>query len=257
MGTPVDSSLFLCHCQRCESILQPGSNCIVRIERNGTKKKKQRKNASVPSQNMVVYTCNFCSHRNLKRGTWKNHMKELLLAKLKHILCEEKQLNLVKTKADEGKVDMNVEAIVCTENVAGFKDVVDRIRSRSGKAIESNKELSKTAQELVPIVESETKVTEMDYEVYKDVPSEKSPATPLNRVPMLLLDAKRRNRNRSNNRSYNNQAANESNPTTTDAKIVSGSSTKRRRKSWSSLKELAEANEQKNDVVNLIIPFRL
>ncbi|KAI3830496.1 hypothetical protein MKW98_030659 [Papaver atlanticum] len=82
MGTPIDSSLFLC--QRCESILQPGSNCTVRIVKNGTKKKKkQRKNSSVRPQNKVVYTCNFCLHRNLKRGTLKNQMKGILPAGLK------------------------------------------------------------------------------------------------------------------------------------------------------------------------------
>ncbi|KAI3877986.1 hypothetical protein MKW92_026692 [Papaver armeniacum] len=199
MGTPIDSSLFLC--QRCESILQPGSTCTVRIVKNGSKKKKQRKNESVPPRNKVVYTCNFCSHRNLKRGTLKNHMKEILLARLKQVESDEKQLNLVKTKADEGNVDMNVEAIVCPGNVAGFNgNVVDQICSRSVKAIGSYKELSKTAQELVPIVESEAKVAEMDYVVCKDVASENNPATPLNRAPMLFLDAKRRKRNRSNDK---------------------------------------------------------
>ncbi|XP_026447503.1 uncharacterized protein LOC113348030 [Papaver somniferum] len=132
MGTPIDFSLFFC--QRCESILQPGSNCTVRIVKNGTKKrkKKQRKNASVRPQNKVVYTCNFCSHRNLKRGTSKIHMKEILPPRMKQIECDEKQLNLVKSRADESKVDLNVEAVVCPENVAGFKEeVIGQIRSKS------------------------------------------------------------------------------------------------------------------------------
>ncbi|KAI3978216.1 hypothetical protein MKX01_013053 [Papaver californicum] len=215
MGSPIDSSLFLCQ----------------RIEKNGSKKKKQRReNSSVLSQNTVVYTCNFCSHRNLKRGTSKNHMKEILPPRLKQVKSDEKQLNLVKTKGDESKVDMNVEAIVCPENVAGFKeDIADQIRSRSEKAIESNKEMGKTAQELVPseyipIEESEARVPEMNHVVCGNVASEKSPPTPLNRGPMLLLDAKPRKRNRSNNK----QIANESNSTTMDAEKVSGSSTKRR-----------------------------
>ncbi|KAI3934178.1 hypothetical protein MKW92_043170 [Papaver armeniacum] len=253
MGTPVDSSLFLC--QRCESILQPGSNCTVRIERNG-KKKIQRKNASVPSQNTVVYTCNFCSHRNLKRGTSKNHMKEIIPARLKQVECDEKQLNLVKSRAGGSKVDLNVEAIVCPDTVAGFKEeVIDQIRSKSENVIESNKEIGKTAGELVPIpiVELEAKVPEMNYLVCKDVASENSSTTPLNRVPMLLLDAKQRKRNKSNNK----QVATVSDSKTMDVEKVSGSSNKRRRKSWSSLKELAEANMWKNDIANLIIPFHL
>ncbi|KAI3920147.1 hypothetical protein MKX01_017804 [Papaver californicum] len=257
MATPIDSSLFLC--QRCESILQPGSNCTVRIEKNGSKKKKWRKNSSVPPKNNVVYTCNFCSHRNLKRGTSRSHMKEILPPRLKQVKSDEKRFNLVKTKADEGKLDMNVEAIVCPENVAVFKEnVAAQICSSSEKAIESNDERCKTAEELVPseyipIEITEAKVPEMNSVIGKDVASEKSPATPLNKVPMLLLDSKRRKRTRS----HNKQVATESNSTNTDAEKVSRSSNRRRRKSWSSLKELAEANERKNDITNLAIPFRL
>ncbi|KAI3864964.1 hypothetical protein MKX03_023235 [Papaver bracteatum] len=255
MATPIDSSLFLC--QRCESILQPGANCTVRIVKNGTKKNmKWRKNSSVPPQNKVVYTCNFCSHKNLKRGTSKNHMKEILPARLKQVKCDEKQLNLVKSRAGGSKVDLNVEAIVCPDNVAGFtEEVIDQIRSKSENVIESNKEIGKTAQVLVPIpiVESEAKVPEMNYLVCKDVASENSPATPLKRVPMLLLDPKRRKRNESNNK----QVATVSDSKTTDVEKISGSLTKRRRKSWSSLKELAEANVRKNDIANPIIRFRL
>ncbi|KAI3888017.1 hypothetical protein MKW92_029265 [Papaver armeniacum] len=258
LGTPVDSSLLLC--QRCESILQPGSNCTVRIEKNGSKKKKRRKTSSVPPQNNVVYTCNFCSHRNLKRGTSKSHMKEILPPRPKKVKSDEKRLNLVKTNADEGKLDMtNVEAIVCPENVAGFKEnVAAQICSSSEKATESNNERGKIAEELVPseyipIEMSEATVPEMNSVTGKDVASEKTPVTPLNKLPMLLLDSKRRKRTKS----HNKQVANESNSPTTDTEKVSSSSNKRRRKSWSSLKELAEANERKNDITNLRIPFCL
>ncbi|KAI3877794.1 hypothetical protein MKW98_025365 [Papaver atlanticum] len=258
LATPVDSSLLLC--QRCESILQPGSNCTVRIEKNGSKKKKRRKTSSVPPQNNVVYTCHFCSHRNLKRGTSKSHMKEISPPKPKKAKSDEKRLNLVKTKVDEGKLDMtNVEAIVCPENVAGFKEnVAAQICSSSEKATESNNERGKIAEELVPteyipIEMSEATVPEMNSVTGKDVASEKIPTTPLNKVPVLLLDSKRKKRTRS----HNKQVANESNSPTPDAEKVSTTSNKRRRKSWSSLKELAEANERKNGIANLKIPFCL
>ncbi|MCL7041503.1 hypothetical protein MKW94_018966 [Papaver nudicaule] len=256
MGTSVDSNLFLC--QRCESILQPGSNCTVRIEKNGLKKRKRRNNSSVAPQNNVVYTCNFCSHRNLKRGTSKNHMKEILPPRPKKVKSDEKRLNLVKTKADEGKLDMNAEAIVCPENLSGLKeDGAAQICSGTEKALESNSEIGQTAEELapaefIPIEISEAKVPGM-YPVIGNAENEKSPATPSNKVPMLLLDSKRRKRTKSQNK----QVATESNSTTTDAEKVSTNSNKRRRKSWSSLKELAEANERKNDITNLTIPFRL
>uniref|UniRef100_A0A1J3GT52 Uncharacterized protein n=1 Tax=Noccaea caerulescens TaxID=107243 RepID=A0A1J3GT52_NOCCA len=66
----------LVSCQRCETILQPGFNCKVRIEKVSAKKKK-KPNIVVLPQNNVVYYCSFCSHRNLKRGTSRGQMKEI------------------------------------------------------------------------------------------------------------------------------------------------------------------------------------
>ncbi|KAK1283567.1 hypothetical protein QJS10_CPB21g00454 [Acorus calamus] len=67
---------------RSETILQPGYNCTVRTER-GTHKARQHKGSTVPMQNGVVYTCKFCSHRNLKRGGTKGYAKEISTAKMK------------------------------------------------------------------------------------------------------------------------------------------------------------------------------
>ncbi|XP_065858273.1 uncharacterized protein [Euphorbia lathyris] len=80
-GIPPDPSLF--SCQRCETILQPGFNCTVRIERTSAKARHRRKKPSISVQNNVVYNCHFCSHKNLKRGTPKGHMKEICPAKAK------------------------------------------------------------------------------------------------------------------------------------------------------------------------------
>ncbi|KAF3323584.1 RNAse P Rpr2/Rpp21/SNM1 subunit domain-containing protein [Carex littledalei] len=67
-GLLLDPSSFLC--QKCETILCPGVNCTIRIKKN-TRKSRQ-------SQNNVVYTCCFCLHENLKRGTPKGTVKNLL-----------------------------------------------------------------------------------------------------------------------------------------------------------------------------------
>lgn len=67
LGTPVDPSLFTC--QRCESILHPGHNCTIRIETNKTNARHKLKKSNRYPRNNVVYTCHFCSHRNMKRGT--------------------------------------------------------------------------------------------------------------------------------------------------------------------------------------------
>lgn len=70
LATPVDPSLFTC--QRCESILHPGYNCTIRIEKNKQKARHKGKKASHYPQNNIVYTCHFCMHKNMKRGTPRN-----------------------------------------------------------------------------------------------------------------------------------------------------------------------------------------
>ncbi|GMI83399.1 hypothetical protein like AT5G41270 [Hibiscus trionum] len=78
---PQDPSFF--PCQRCETILQPGFNCTVRIEKNRANARHRRKKPHILTQNTVVYNCHFCLHQNLKRGTPKGHMKEMFPPKSK------------------------------------------------------------------------------------------------------------------------------------------------------------------------------
>ncbi|KAI4974068.1 hypothetical protein ZWY2020_042152 [Hordeum vulgare] len=73
-GIPIGASTFVC--QRCESILQPGFNCTIRIKNN--KKKAKRRKKSNPGQNSVVYACHFCGDQNLIRGSGKGFVKGLL-----------------------------------------------------------------------------------------------------------------------------------------------------------------------------------
>ncbi|CAA7390911.1 unnamed protein product [Spirodela intermedia] len=77
-GVPSDRSIF--SCQRCETILQPGRNCTVRIERNTATGSKSRRTSGI-SRNRIVYTCNFCSHRNSRNGTPVGHVKDLLASR--------------------------------------------------------------------------------------------------------------------------------------------------------------------------------
>lgn len=62
---------------RCGTILHPGDNCTVRIEKNKSKKCRKHKGSKVPTQNKVAYLCHFCSHQTFKRGTLKGHMKRI------------------------------------------------------------------------------------------------------------------------------------------------------------------------------------
>ncbi|XP_024360457.1 uncharacterized protein [Physcomitrium patens] len=59
-------------CERCESIMQVGVNCSVRITKN--KRKRKSRNADNVC-NYVTYFCHYCKHGNLKPGTSKNHLK--------------------------------------------------------------------------------------------------------------------------------------------------------------------------------------
>ncbi|XP_057994475.1 uncharacterized protein LOC131174710 [Hevea brasiliensis] len=68
---------------RCETTLQPGFNCTVLIERTRAKARRRQKKTNAPMQNNVIYSCHFCSHKNLKRGAPKGHVKEICPYKLK------------------------------------------------------------------------------------------------------------------------------------------------------------------------------
>lgn len=73
---PLDSSFFTC--ERCETILQPGINCSVRVL-NHPQKARHKPRAFSKFVNVVVYSCNFCSHKNMKPGTHKEYLKKKTL----------------------------------------------------------------------------------------------------------------------------------------------------------------------------------
>ncbi|KAL0925091.1 hypothetical protein M5K25_003400 [Dendrobium thyrsiflorum] len=75
-GVPLDKSSFFC--QRCESNLQPGFNCTIRIEKCKRRRSCKKSNRF---QNNVIYKCNFCHHRNSIKGTTKGHVKALISSK--------------------------------------------------------------------------------------------------------------------------------------------------------------------------------
>ncbi|XP_073304704.1 uncharacterized protein [Primulina huaijiensis] len=81
VGVRSDPSLFFC--ERCESILQPGDNCTIRVEKNKPNKGHRPKKSAIAVQNNVVYNCHFCSHRNVMRGTPKGYIQEISPPKTK------------------------------------------------------------------------------------------------------------------------------------------------------------------------------
>ncbi|KAK7277562.1 hypothetical protein RJT34_22577 [Clitoria ternatea] len=83
-AVPPDFSLITC--QRCETVLQPGFNSTLRIEKNKSKVRNRHKKSGDITQNNVVFKCHYCSHHNLKRGTPKGHIKGIHPSKDKSLL---------------------------------------------------------------------------------------------------------------------------------------------------------------------------
>lgn len=62
---------------RCETVLEPGQNCTIRIEKNRQKRRQGSKKTKIFTKNNVVYTCHVCSHRNIQGGTPEGYLKEI------------------------------------------------------------------------------------------------------------------------------------------------------------------------------------
>ncbi|KAL3635554.1 hypothetical protein CASFOL_020101 [Castilleja foliolosa] len=209
LGLRADPSLFVC--ERCETTLQPGSNCTVRIEKNKSKARRHKsKKSNLNTQNNVVYTCHFCSHRNLMRGTPKGYVNKL---------CPPKAKPQLTAKSDVDKCPILTEA---TTNIADVS-ITDTIA--------------------LSTVEGQEKL------------DTRSPATPLPISGLSLLDSKMRKRNRSNAKKV---AEPKTSLTEADEEKSKQGASKRRRKTWTSLKEIAQSggiDNSKKQLTNLTIPF--
>lgn len=62
-------------CERCESILQVGTNCSVRVRNRKLKKLSTKAKGVAASNNSIVYFCHYCSFENVKSGTRKAYVK--------------------------------------------------------------------------------------------------------------------------------------------------------------------------------------
>ncbi|KAK2366206.1 RNase P Rpr2/Rpp21 subunit domain-containing protein [Trifolium repens] len=207
-GVPPDPSLITC--QRCETILHPGFNSTVRIEKNRSKAKHRNKKYGSIAQNNVVYNCHFCSHKNLKRGTPKGHLKKICPTKDKPSL----------------------------ESTPATKPIV-RESSKLEKHIVSKDEAGETHS-----VGSEV--------VVKDVTRMVGPDTTPSTSTPTLLEGKKRSISSS---TFKNTFETPSKSAKVDVAKTQSKSSKRRKKSWTSLKEIAQNKER--EVANLTIPFFL
>lgn len=206
-----DLLYFLLSLCSCETLLQPGFNCTVRIEKNQVKRRHRRGKANPLTQNNVVYTCNFCSHRNLKRGTPKGHMREICLKK--NLPPKLKVGNSTAQSSENGK------------------------KSNTEKA---------EAQEAI---ESPSPATGNVISSFTDGQATSAPK---------LLDSNRSKRKKVGSKGSTDQSLVGSAPA--NAQNAGGTDTSRkRRKSWSTLKEIAKSEELERNqrFQKLPIPFRL
>ncbi|KAM3288274.1 hypothetical protein P3S67_021704 [Capsicum chacoense] len=214
LGVLTDPSLFTC--QRCESILQAGYNCTTWIAKNKGKARRKRKTSGIPPENYVVYECHFCSHRNLKKGTPRGYMKDLY-----------------PTKPTTSRVDPAESAIRKSEHldtlVASIdKERVDTTESATQKSEQFNKSRGSTN------TDNKTNIIIVSSERVGD-----DPATPLTTVAVTsLLDSKRRKRNRTGSKK---KVEPPDGLSMRVAEKTVATSSKRKKQSWTSLKEIAES----------------
>lgn len=93
---------------RCESILHPGHNCTMRIEKIKKRSRNKGKQATTQPENYTVYTCHFCSHRNMKRGTPRNASQPM--AKPLPESTKEEISNTVSSDMTKGNIATNTRA---------------------------------------------------------------------------------------------------------------------------------------------------
>ncbi|GLT54945.1 hypothetical protein SLA2020_281030 [Shorea laevis] len=154
MGVPPDPSLF--SCERCDTFLQPGFNCTVRIEKNRAKARcGQKKSNNSTLRNVVIYKCHFCSHWNLKRGTQKGHMKEISpsksktsskseTAKVRLQKCGKRNQSISKKPAETNSTPTRVEKAVTSSNKrrrkswTSLKEIAESTEHASSEKITSN-----------------------------------------------------------------------------------------------------------------------
>ncbi|KNA21902.1 hypothetical protein SOVF_038900 isoform A [Spinacia oleracea] len=215
---------------RCETILQPGLNCTIRIEKNRAKNHRRSK-TKTPTQNNVVYTCQFCLHRNLKRGTPKGYMRELTPSKPKSSNPKPvKKSNFSNVKTDKPSEENNSTVKTEKENEKNFSNV------ETDKANEA----PSPSPAITNICSSVTD----------------NPTSSLAESGVKLLDSKRRKRKKPGLK-----ASTEENQVSSAPAVIekdSGAS-KRRKKSWTTLKDIAESekHDRNQRFTNFSIPFNL
>lgn len=300
-GIPLGASTFLC--QRCESVLQPGFNCTIRIKNNKRNAKRCKKSNSC--QNSVAYVCHFCGSQNLIRGSGKGIVKGLLSSRkpynmdqtgimskgnrLDHSFPAVAQVESSRLKKstleqydhvgvsksnlpeDSSMAEGIVSSLVCHSQLAASTVQVD-ITPKIKVEITNNKDMNDiqpvSSEKIGPCEsdvtsQAEFRVTSKFVTPQKnklaDVAAPKDSAEPLKKRSTLnnkgescvSVTGKAPIKLTSNDSGKNTMSA------PRDSSQMAGSSRKRARKGWTTLKQIAEKDEfeRKEKIVNFVIPF--
>ncbi|KAJ6807095.1 uncharacterized protein M6B38_173410 [Iris pallida] len=205
--------------------------------RKECEKTRRRKNSHIPSQNNVLYKCHFCSHPNSMRGTQKVYVIDLLRSR------PDANSNLQPF----GKVICSTsEKKICSSNkvVGNFKGGLDE-RKILDQNVESLPSVTDSITELTCIIPG------VDAEV-EQISVEESPVTPL----LKLLDSSKKKRK--TRRTHGTDDGTGS-ATLNSGEGTGGSSRRKRKGGWSSLKKITESNEagSSRTIRNFVIPLVL
>ncbi|CAM0880549.1 unnamed protein product [Alopecurus aequalis] len=300
-GIPIGASTFFC--QRCESVLQPGFNCTIRIKKN-KKKAKWRKKSNF-SQNSIVYACHFCGDQNLLRGSGTGIVKGLLASRnrasmdITNIMLKGESINMARVATKNG-IEHSVTAVSELDSYRLKTSALEKVKHGNGPKSDhpEDSEMEKGAvfpmmdngqlaaavvQEDLPQnieVESTTLDSLNEIEPVSDitlqeeflvgstfvtpqkiklaeVTAPKGSAEPLktkstlhNKGQSCVSVTGKAPRSCSKSASSSKSAPN-------DSTRLAGSSRKRGRKGWTTLKQIAEKDEldRKDKMNNFVIPF--
>ncbi|EAY74423.1 hypothetical protein OsI_02313 [Oryza sativa Indica Group] len=313
-GIPLAASTFLC--QRCETVLQPGFNCTIRIKNNKRKAKRRKKLNTC--QNSISYLCHFCGDQNLIRGSGKNIMKGLLSLrkpvgmdvtsiKLKGDINNKrlvtikegleysqgavsqlestsglKQRNLVKNEYEESPVpnllDESMEKEVASSSVELNQSASATDEENVSQKIVVTITNEKSTHETEPVSANKIAICQPDVPSKAEFSVGSSFVTPRKNKVVDVTDHKDsaelvKTRSIQNKKGEmpssvtgkaptmpTKSAPNDSmknKPVASGSAQMSGSSRKRARKGWTTLKQIAEKEEleRKEKMGNFVIPF--
>ncbi|KAE8785883.1 hypothetical protein D1007_40400 [Hordeum vulgare] len=271
-GVPIGASTFLC--QRCESILQPGFNCTIRIKNN--KKKAKRRKKSNLGQNNVVYACHFCGDENLIRGSGKGIVKSLLSSRKPvstSIMLKGVNMPTVTTKKGIEHSATAASQLESSHRMMDFDLLGDAhvdIPQKIGVESTDNKCMNiiePAASKNIPTCEPDV-TSRAEFLVGSNFVTPRKSKLAEATAPITSAEAlKTRSTLKSKGQncgsiagkipgSYSNSASN-TKSAPDDSTQAAGSSRKRARKGWTTLKQIAENDEleRKEKMDNFVIPF--